>query len=64
MAPPAEDRAREGVFLIMQYPVKFRAGVTSFQTCRQRCKWQISRRAGIDTMEFIKWCVKKGVSWH
>ena len=50
-----EDRAREGLFLIMQYPVEIPGvPVTSFLKHAVNAQRQYNNESELDTMEFIK----------
>ena len=52
---PVEERAREGLFLIMQYPVEIPGvPVTSFLKHALNAKRQYNGEPELDTMEFIK----------
>lgn len=52
---PVEDRAREGLFLIMQYPVEIPGvPVTSFLKHAVNAQRQYRGEPELDTMEFIK----------
>ena len=61
MALPAEDRAREGVFLIMQYPVEIPGvPVTSFLKHAVNAVRKYHGEPELDTMEFIKMVREEG----
>ena len=61
LAMPAEDRAREGVFLIMQYPVEIPGvPVTSFLKHAVNAVRKYHNQPELDTMEFVKMVREEG----
>ena len=61
LAMPAEDRAREGVFLIMQYPVEIPGvPVTSFLKHAVNAVRKYHNLPELDTMEFVKMVREEG----
>lgn len=61
LAMPTEERAREGVFLIMQYPVEIPGvPVTSFLKYAVNAARQHQNLPELDTMEFIKMVREEG----